>query len=74
MKTDTSIMLLGAAFSCTGLLLALFSKPLARRAIEYQRRRLERPSTVIITRMTYILAGLVGLVLGILTMMGRTIK
>jgi hypothetical protein len=71
MKTDTSMILLGAAFSCAGLLLVLFSKSLARRAIEYQRRRLERPSTAIITRITYILAGLV---FGIMTMLGRTIK
>ena len=74
MSENTFKVLFGAAFSCAGVLLILFNKTMARRAIDWHRRWLERPSTPIITRIIYIAVGLAWLLFGILTMLGKTIK
>lgn len=67
-------LLLGLAFVGVGLLLALFSKAAARKAIEQHRRWLEKPSTEVITRVAYVLMGLFWIVFGIMTMLGKVIK
>lgn len=67
-------LLLGSAFACAGLLLALFSKALARYAVEWQRRWLERPSAEVFTRIGYVLFGLFWIVFGIMMMLGKVMR
>ena len=63
-------ILFGAALACAGILLVLFNRTLARRAVDLQRRRLERPSAVVIARIIYAVFGLACLLLGVLAMLG----
>ena len=74
MSVETFSLLFGLALVCAGLTLALFSKAMARNAVKWHRRVLERPSTEIVTRIFYIIMGLFWVVFGILTMLGKTIK
>ena len=74
MSARTFELLLGLAFVCGGLSLAVFSKAIARKAVEQHRRRLERPSAEVITRIMYTLFGLFWVVFGVMTMPGRVIK
>lgn len=74
MSESTFKMLFGGTLSCAGVLLILFSKTMARRALDWQRKWLERPSTPVITRIMYVVFGLIWLVVGILAMLGRVIN
>jgi uncharacterized membrane protein HdeD (DUF308 family) len=74
MSDNTFKMLFGAAFSCAGVLLILFNRTTARRALDWQRWMLERPWTPVMTRILYVLVGLFWIIFGILTMLGQTIK
>lgn len=74
MSKNTFTALFGAAVSCAGVLLILFNRSMARRAVDWHRRWLERPSTPVITRIMYVAVGLCWLLFGILTLLGKTIK
>lgn len=74
-------LLLGPACFCAGLLLALFSKAAARKAIEQRRRRveiyrrlIERASTEVFNRIFFVLRGLFFAAFGVLTVPGKVIK
>jgi hypothetical protein len=74
MRADNPVWLLGLAFFCAGLLLTLFSKAAARKAIEHQRRWVERPSAEFITRVMYVILGLFWVAFGVMIMLGKVMK